>query len=153
MSYSRDEQILKKILRTIINSTAGLIHVLIVDDTGITILSESKFHFRDNAATVEKIGAIGSAVFIANEEQGHILGYGRIGIQITEYQGGMIFSAKTGNGILCIATDPNVQIGFIRAILKKYAPIVSKVLKTYLKQDQEAISKEIKDILSEDLSS
>jgi len=153
LSYSRDEQILKKILRTIINSTAGLIHVLLVDDTGITILSESKFHFRDNTATVEKIGAIGSAVFIANEEQGQILGYGGIGIQITEYQDGMIFSAKTGNGVLCIATDPNAQIGFIRAILKKYAPIITKVLKTYLKQEKDTISKEIKDILSEDLNS
>ncbi len=153
LSYSRDEEILKKILNMIINSTAGLIHVLIVDDTGITILSESRFHFRDNAATVEKIGAIGSAVFIANEEQGQILGYGSIGIQITEYHEGMIFSAKTGNGVLCIATDTNVQIGFIRALLKKYAPLVNKVLTSYLKQDQAQISKEIKDILSEDLTS
>ncbi|MFX1274574.1 MAG: roadblock/LC7 domain-containing protein [Promethearchaeota archaeon] len=153
MSYSRDEQILKKIINTIINSTAGLIHVLIVDDTGITILSESKFHFMDNDTTVEKIGAIGSAVFIANEEQGQILGYGNIGIQITEYEDGMIFSAKAGNGVLCIATDPNVQIGFIRAILKKYAPTVTKVLSSYLKQEQVSLSDDIKEILSEDLTS
>ena len=152
LNYSRDEQLLKKILNTIINSTAGLKHVLVIDDSGVTILSESKFHFADNEVAVEKIGAIGGAVFIAGEEQGIILGYGNIRIQITEYNNGMIFSAKIGNGVLCVATDINVQIGFIRAILKKWAPQITKVLNSYLKQDQSATNQELKDLFSSDLT-
>ncbi|MCK4286600.1 MAG: hypothetical protein KAX18_10380, partial [Candidatus Lokiarchaeota archaeon] len=86
MSFSEDEVELKKILNNIINSTPGLKYAVVVDETGITILSQSKFTFSDNnQITIEKIGAIGSAVFIAGEEQGHILGYGNISLQITEY--------------------------------------------------------------------
>ena len=123
MSYSQDERLLKKILTNIINSTAGLKHAIIIDDTGLTILSQSKYSFSgEDDISVEKIGAIGGAVFSAGEEQGLILGYGEIQLQITEYTKGMIFSIKTGKGILCLATDFNVQIGFIRALIKKWAP-------------------------------
>lgn len=150
--YSQDEQILKKILNTIINSTAGLKHALIIDETGITILNESKFHFIDNDTSVEKIGAIGGAVFVAGEEQGQILGYGGIRVQITEYQDGMIFAAKIGSGVLCIATDSNVQIGFIRALLKKWAPQIAKILTAYLKDDKTSSSDKLKELLSSDLT-
>ncbi len=147
MSFSEDEAILKKMLTTIINSAAGLKSVLLVDDTGITIVSQSKFQFSDNNGnSVEKIGAIGSAVFIASEEQGEILGYGAIGLQITEYYEGMIFSMKVGKGVLCVATDKNVQIGFIRAFIKKWAPKISTVIDRYLQTDSGEISKEIKEL-------
>ncbi len=132
MSYTEDEKLLKKIITAIINSTSGLKDVLLVDDTGITFISESKFRFsKENDASVENIGAISSAVFVAGEEQGHILGYGSIGLQITEYDGGMIFSIKVGEGVLCISTDKNVQIGFIRSIMKKWAPKITRVLNRY----------------------
>jgi predicted regulator of Ras-like GTPase activity (Roadblock/LC7/MglB family) len=150
MSYSKDEKILKKILKAIINSTAGLKYAIIIDDTGITILSESKFRTSDDNISVEKIGAIGGAVFIAGEEQGQILGYGKIRVQITEYQEGMIFSVKVGRGVLCIASDTNVQIGFVRAILKKWAPKIALILERYLKSDQEAINKELKELFNSD---
>jgi len=116
LSYSQDEAILKKILTNIINSTAGLKHAIIIDDTGLTILSQSKFSFSGaQDISVEKIGAIGGAVFTAGEEQGLILGYGNIKTQITEYDNGLIFSVKTGKGVLCLATDLNVQIGELKA--------------------------------------
>ncbi|KKL05958.1 hypothetical protein LCGC14_2600830 [marine sediment metagenome] len=151
MAYSEDEIILKKILTAIINSAAGLKHVLLCDDTGITILGESKFKFSDdNGKSVEKIGAIGSAVFVASEEQGQILGYGAIDLQITEYYEGMIFSMKVGKGVLCIATDKNVQIGFIRAFIKKWAPKISTVIDRYLQTDSGEISKEIKELFKSD---
>ncbi len=150
--YTQDEQILKKILNTIINSTAGLKHALIIDETGITILSESKFHFLDNDTSVEKIGAIGGAVFVAGEEQGQILGYGGICVQITEYKDGMIFSAKVGSGVLCVATDPMVQIGFIRALLKRWAPQIAKILSSYLNDEQASSSEKLKELLSSDLT-
>ena len=152
MSYSEDEQRLKKILTAIINSTPGLKYALLTDDTGITILSQSKFSFSGaQDISVEKIGAIGGAVFTAGEEQGQILGYGNIKTQITEYDNGLIFSVKTGKGVLCLATDLNVQIGFVRALIKKWAPKIATVLERYLKSsDQEAISDELKELFSPD---
>ena len=151
MSYSEDEIRLKKILTTIINSAPGLKYALLTDDTGITILSQSKFKFSDNdGISVEKIGAIGGAVFVAGEEQGHILGYGSINLQITEYLEGMIFSMKVGKGVLCISTDKKVQIGFIIATMKKWAPKIAMVLDKYLQDDQGELSKEIKELFRSD---
>ena len=151
MSYSQDEAILKKIIHDIINSTPGLKNVILIDDTGITIMSEAKFTFlNENDISVEKIGAIGGAVFTAGEEQGHILGYGEIDLQFTEYYKGMIFSVKVGKGILCIAADKNVQIGFVRAIMKKYAPKLTTILNRYLQTDQGEINKELKELFSSD---
>ncbi len=151
MSFSEDELKLKKVLNNIINSTPGLKYAVIVDDTGITILSQSKFTFSDNnAISIEKIGAIGGAVFVAGEEQGHILGYGNISLQITEYFEGMIFSMKVGKGVLCIATDKKVQIGFIIATMKKHASRIAAILNQYLQVDQGEMSEEIKELFRSD---
>jgi len=151
LNYSEDELRLKKILTTIINSTLGLKYALLTDDTGITILSQSKFKFsEDNGTSVEKIGAIGGAVFVAGEEQGHILGYGSINLQITEYFEGMIFSMKVGKGVLCIVADKNAQIGFIRAIMKKWGPLIGEILGRYLQADQAELGKEMKELFRSD---
>jgi predicted regulator of Ras-like GTPase activity (Roadblock/LC7/MglB family) len=150
LSFSEDERLLRKILRAIINSTAGLKYALIIDDTGITIMNQAKFVSSDDEVSVEKIGAIAGAVFTAGEEQGQILGYGGISIQITEYASGLIFSAKAGKGVLCIAADLNVQIGFVRAVLKNWAPKVTKILERYLDADQEGINKELKELFNSD---
>ncbi|MFX1379060.1 MAG: roadblock/LC7 domain-containing protein [Promethearchaeota archaeon] len=151
MSYSEDELKLKKILTLIINSTPGLKFALITDDTGITILSQAKFKFSgENGISVDKIGAIGGAVFVAGEEQGHILGYGAIDLQITEYLEGMIFSMKVGKGVLCIVADKNAQIGFIRATMKKWAPKITIILNRYLQADQAELGKEVKELFRSD---
>ena len=151
MSYTEDELRLKKILTTIINSAAGLKYALLTDDTGITIISQAKFKFSDHQGiSVEKIGAIGGAVFVAGEEQGHILGYGSINLQITEYLEGMIFSMKVGKGVLCVVSDNNAQIGFIRANMKKWGPMLTSILDRYLKADQAEMSKEVKELFKSD---
>jgi len=154
LSYSNDERILKKILKEIINSTPGLKYAIIIDDTGITIMSESKFILKsptEEDISVEKIGAIGGAVFTAGQEQGYILGYGNIHLQITEYFKGMIFSLKVGKGILCVATDKNIQIGLVRAIMNKYSQKIASVLNSYLQQeDQGEMNKELKELFSSD---
>lgn len=151
MSYTEDELRLKKILTTIINSAAGLKYALLTDDTGITILSQAKFKFSNHQGiSVEKIGAIGGAVFVAGEEQGLILGYGSINLQITEYLEGMIFSMKVGKGVLCIVSDNNAQIGFIRATMKKWGPMLTSILDRYLKADQAEMSKEVKELFKSD---
>jgi predicted regulator of Ras-like GTPase activity (Roadblock/LC7/MglB family) len=153
VSYSNDERILKKILKEIINSTPGLKHAIIIDDTGITIMSESKFILKsptEEDVSVEKIGAIGGAVFTAGEEQGYILGYGNIHLQITEYSKGMIFSLKIGKGILTVATDKNIQIGLVKAIMNKYAKKIASILNRYLQADQGEMNKELKELFSSD---
>jgi predicted regulator of Ras-like GTPase activity (Roadblock/LC7/MglB family) len=152
LSYSKDELVLRQVLSSIVISTPGLKYAILVDDTGITIINESKFAFKEeNGVSVEKIGAIGGAVFTAGEEQGHILNYGEIELQITEYDKGMIFSGKVGKGILCIATDKNVQIGFVRALIKRHAAKISMILDRYLQSEQGDINKELKDLISSDL--
>ena len=108
MSYSEDEIKLKRILSAIINSTPGLKYAILTDDTGITIMSQSKFTFSEkNSISVEKIGAIGGAVFIAGEEQGHILGYGNISLHnnsTTDDVVKNIRSISTGIGIWFLFT-------------------------------------------------
>ena len=152
MSYSQDERALKKILNEIINSTPGLKYAIIIDDTGITIVSESKFILKASKddISVEKIGAIGGAVFTAGEEQGYILGYGNIHLQITEYFKGMIFSIKAGKGVLCVASDKNIQIGLVRAIMNKYSPKIAVILNRYLQADDGEINKELKELFNSD---
>lgn len=151
MSYSQDENALREILNAVIKSTPGLKHAILIDDTGITIMSESKFRFsNEQEISVEKIGAIGGAVFTAGEEQGLILGYGNTELQITEYERGFIFSGKTGKGVLCIVTDKNVQIGYIRTIIKRFAPKITQILDRYLQSDQGELNKELKDLFSSD---
>lgn len=152
MSYSQDERTLKKILNEIINSTPGLKYAIIIDDTGITIVSESKFILKASKddISVEKIGAIGGAVFTAGEEQGYILGYGNIHLQITEYSKGMIFSIKAGKGVLCVASDKNIQIGLVRAIMNKYSPKIAVILNRYLQAEEGEINKELKELFNSD---
>ena len=149
----QDDKLLKKVLTTIINSTAGLKYAIIIDETGITIASQSKFTFTDvDTISVDKIGAIAGAVFTASEEQGEILGYGGISLQISEFDKGMLFLTKVGSGALVLATDLNVQVGFLKAILKKYRPKISAILSRYLQTDQEGLNKELKELFSSDIS-
>jgi predicted regulator of Ras-like GTPase activity (Roadblock/LC7/MglB family) len=151
LSYSQDDRILKNLLKEIINSTPGLKYAIIIDDTGITIMSESKFILKnEDDLSVEKIGAIGGAVFTAGEEQGYILGYGNIHLQITEYFKGMIFSLKVGKGVLCIATDKNIQIGLVRALMKRYSQRISSVLDRYLQEEKGEMNKELKELFNSD---
>ncbi len=152
MSFSQDEIKLKKILKEIINSTPGLKYAIIIDDTGITIVSEAKFILKASKddISVEKIGAIGGAVFTAGEEQGYILGYGNIHLQITEYSKGMIFSIKAGKGVLCVASDKNIQIGLVRAIMNKYSAKIAVILNRYIQADDGEINKELKELFNSD---
>lgn len=145
---SSDERTLKLILEKILNSTIGIRHVILMDSSGITLMSVSKFTTAGSEGTVERIGAIGGAVFQAGEEQGDILGFGKIKIQITEYDKGFLFGMKLDDGIACVVTDVDVQIGILRMILQKWAPKIKELLKRYLSADQKVISEELKALFS-----
>lgn len=148
---SKDERTLKLILEKIMNSTIGIRHVILMDSSGITLMSVSKFAVEGVEGTVERIGAISGAVFQAGEEQGDILGYGKIKIQITEYDKGFLFGMKLDDGIACVVTDVDVQIGILKMILQKWAPKIKEILKRYLYTDQKVISSELKSLFgSED---
>ncbi|MFX1447777.1 MAG: hypothetical protein ACFFCG_06535 [Promethearchaeota archaeon] len=62
----------------------------------------------------------------------------------------MIFSLKVGKGILCIATDKNIQIGLVRAIMKKYSQKISSVLDRYLQEEKGEMNKELKELFNSD---
>ena len=89
-------------------------------------------------------------MFTAGEEQGYILGYGNIHLQITEYFKGMIFSIKAGKGVLCVASDKNIQIGLVRAIMNKYSPKIAVILNRYLQAEEGEINKELKELFNSD---
>jgi predicted regulator of Ras-like GTPase activity (Roadblock/LC7/MglB family) len=144
---SKDERTLKLILERIMNSTIGVKHVILMDNAGITLMSVSKFASNGLEGTVERIGAIGGAVFQAGEEQGDILGYGKIKIQITEYLKGYLIGYKVGEeGILCVVTDSDIQVGIIKMFLEKWEPKIKTLLKRYLSSDQKVASEELKSL-------
>ncbi len=149
---SEDERTLKLILEKIMNSTIGIRHVILMDSSGITLKSVSKFAVDGVEGTVERIGAIGGAVFQAGEEQGEILGFGKIKIQITEYDKGFLFGMKIGDsGIICVITDIDIQVGILKMILQKWALKIKEILKRYLYTDHKVISSELKSLFgSED---
>ncbi len=63
----------------------------------------------------------------------------------------MIFSLKVGKGILTVATDKNIQIGLVKAIMNKYSQKIAQVLNSYLQQeDQGEIKKELAELFSAD---
>ena len=81
----------------------NLDQVILVDKTGLTIAHVSKFSYIP--LDVDGIGAIASAVFCASEEQGNNLELGGLQIVTSEFDGGKIFAASCGKGVLCLISD------------------------------------------------
>ena len=149
MNFTEDELTLNWILKEIIENTHGLLNVIIIDDAGYTILSHSKLkNPYENCEITDKIGAIGCANFIAGEEQGQILGYGETHLQITEYDEGMIFTAKVGKAILCLITDKGVSVDYIRSIIKKWSHQISIILQNYLVPKKTKMNKCLAELLN-----
>ena len=140
---------LDEVLQNIVKSTAGIRHVILMDRTGLTIGNVQKYSF-DKTVSIERLGAIAGAVFQAIEEQGACIDYGSINSQITEYDKGFVFSVSAGdNAVLCIVTDPNVNLGMIRNVMKKYQKPLAGLVKKYLAQDESAVSNEIRNLLKD----
>ena len=137
------DQILNKVLR----SGPGVKYVILLDRTGITISNASKFR-TDKNTNIDRLGAIGGAVFQAVEEQGGCMDYGKISNQITEYEQGYIFSVSAGEGILMVITDKNINIGLIRNSAMKYRNVLDKILARYLNQDTDIIAQELKSLIN-----
>jgi len=119
------------ILSKVIKSESGIKKVILVDRTGLTIASVSKFSYFPT--DVDGIGAIASAVICASEQQGKNLDLGDLEIVISEFSGGKIFSSSCGpKGVLTLISDPDVNIGLIRLIIKRSGDELKKILDGFL---------------------
>jgi predicted regulator of Ras-like GTPase activity (Roadblock/LC7/MglB family) len=135
---SIDTKSFDNILSKIIKSESGIKKVILVDRTGLTIASVSKFSYFP--ADVDGIGAIASAVFCASEEQGKNLELGDLDIVTSEFSGGKIFAAACGfKGVLCLISDPDINIGLIRLILKRSGDELKEILDEFLSEIPEAM--------------
>ncbi|MHA1403992.1 MAG: roadblock/LC7 domain-containing protein, partial [Candidatus Helarchaeota archaeon] len=108
----------------------GIKKVILADRTGLTIAHVSKFSYYP--VDVDGIGAIASAVFCASEEQGKSLDIGALNIVTSEFDDGKIFASSCGQGVLCIITDKDVNIGMIRLVMKSASSELEGVLAEFL---------------------
>ena len=134
-----------KILKKIVGVSPGIRYALIMDNSGITISSVSKFQTDVN---LERFGAISGTIYHTIEEQGFLIGYGKIKSQITEYEQGFIFSQGLGNSYLIVATDLMVNMGIVRGLMNKYCTILRKIMAANF-QSMSAVPEDIKTIYKE----
>ena len=130
--YSSDDiKRRKNKFSNIIKSERGIKKIILVDRTGLTIASVSKFSYFP--ADVDGIGAIASAVFCASEEQGKNLELGDLEIVTSEFSGGKIFTSSCDPiGVLTLITDSDINIGLIRRILKRSVDELRGILDEFL---------------------
>lgn len=123
---------LNEILSKIIRSESGIKKVIVVDRTGLTISSVSKFSYFP--ADIDGIGATASAIFCASEDQGKSLELGDLEIVTSEFSRGKIFASAFGSKmVLTLISDPDINIGLIRLILKRSG----EELKTRKNEDED----------------
>ena len=135
---SIDTKSFDNILSKIIKSESGIKKVILVDRTGLTIARVSKFSYFP--ADVDGIGAIASAVFCASEEQGKNLELGDLEIVTSEFTGGKIFASSCGpKGVLTLISDPDINIGLIRLILKRSGDELKEILDEFLSDIPESL--------------
>ena len=138
MSISIDTKSFDNILSKIIKSESGIKKVILVDRTGLTIASVSKFSYFP--ADVDGIGAIASAVFCASEEQGKNLELGNLEIVTSEFVNGKIFASSCGpKGVLTLISDPDINIGLIRLILKRSGDELTEILDEFLAESPDLV--------------
>ncbi len=138
--FSLDTKSLDNILSKIIKSDGGIKKVILVDRTGLTLASVSKFSYFP--ADIDGIGAIASAIFSALEYQGKSLRHGDLEIFTSEFSGGKIFATSCGpKGVLTLISDPEINIGLIRLILKRSGDELKEILgESYNMDDDDPIN-------------
>ena len=126
------------ILTRIIKTESGIKKVLLIDKSGLTIASASQFsYFPTN---MDGIGAISSAVFIATEEQGKNLELDSLQIVTCEFSGGKIFTSGCGSeAVLALISDPDVNIGLIRLLLKRSVAELEESLNSFFSDEDDTL--------------
>ncbi|MBD3186119.1 hypothetical protein GF325_04765 [Candidatus Bathyarchaeota archaeon] len=147
-----DLAMIKKILEKIGLSVPSIKHCLLMDRTGLLIASYTKYIFKE--IDIDATGAIIGAVFQAAEEEASTLQYNELEIQINEYDDGFRFAVSCGDaGVLSVITEKDVQIGLVRASMKKYAPYLTKLLKKIFNTSNAKAMDDLKDLFSSDFES
>lgn len=146
-----DPKAFDKILTDIIRQDKHIKKVILVDKTGLTIANVSKLSYYP--VDVDSIGAIASAVFCASEEQGKNLQIGELEIVTSEFSEGKIFASACGKGVLCVVSDPEVNIGMVRLVMKKQGVQLADELDKFLAVEPLSPSDKDKEIDEEDLKS
>jgi len=137
---SIDTKSFDNILSKIIKSESGIKKVILVDRTGLTIASVSKFSYFP--ADVDGIGAIASAILCASEQQGKNLDLGDLEVITGEFTGGKIFASSCGpEGALTLISDPDINIGLIRLILKRSGNELKEILGGFLSDRPETLDR------------
>ena len=149
-----DPKAFDKILTDIIRQDKGIKKVILVDKTGLTIANVSKLSYYP--VDVDSIGAIASAVFAASEEQGKNLQIGELEIVTSEFSEGKIFASACGKGVLCVVSEPEVNIGLVRLVMKKQGVQLAEELDKFLAvepltpgKDRELDEEDLKSALAE----
>ena len=145
-----DPKAFDKILTDIIRQDKGIKKVILVDKTGLTIANVSKLSYYP--VDVDSIGAIASAVFAASEEQGKNLQIGELEIVTSEFSDGKIFASACGKGVLCVVSEPEVNIGLVRLVMKKQGVQLAQELDKFLAVEPLGTGKD-KELDEEDLKS
>ncbi len=117
-------------LGQVVKADSAIKKCILVDRTGLTIAHVSRYSA--SAVDVDGIGAIASAVFCASEEQGRNLDIGELLMVSSEFDEGKIFAASCGRGVLCVITDPEVNIGLVRLVMKKATDDLKALLQEFL---------------------
>lgn len=118
------------VLTKVLKADQGIKKAILVDRTGLTVAHVSRFSYY--ASDADSIGVIASAVFCASEEQGSSLNIGGLNIVTSEFDTGKIFAVSTGRGVLCVITDPSINLGIIRLVMKRASKDLAEKLDTFL---------------------
>jgi predicted regulator of Ras-like GTPase activity (Roadblock/LC7/MglB family) len=128
---SESAQKIQKILEQIASSVPGIQRCVLMDRTGMLVSSFQRFS--KNGVDLDAASAIMGAVFQAAEEEGSTLTFGSLEIQINEFKNGFRFGVACEDvGVLSVITEKDVQIGMVRASMKKNAPTLAKLMKKLL---------------------
>lgn len=120
----------ENVLTKVLKADQGIKKAILVDRTGLTVAHVSRFSYY--ASDADSIGVIASAVFCASEEQGSSLNIGGLNIVTSEFDTGKIFAVSTGRGVLCVITDPSINLGIIRLVMKRASKDLAEKLDTFL---------------------
>ncbi|MHA1792955.1 MAG: roadblock/LC7 domain-containing protein [Promethearchaeota archaeon] len=142
-----DMNMINKILEEIGTSVPSVQHCLLLDRTGLLIAKYSKFVFKE--IDMDAAGAIIGAVFQAGEEEGNTLEFKNLEIQINEFKAGFRFAVACEDvGVLGVISDKDVQIGLVRASMKKYSPYLAKLLRKIFNTTSAEAMEDLKDLFS-----
>ncbi|HME51897.1 MAG TPA: roadblock/LC7 domain-containing protein [Candidatus Lokiarchaeia archaeon] len=140
---------IRQVLEQIGQSVPGILHVILMDKTGLMVADYSKYVFKQ--LDIDAVGAIMGAVFQAAEEESNSLEFGGLEIQINEFKNGFRFAVACEDiGVLAVVTDKDVQIGLVRGAMKKYAATLAKAMKKTFSTANARAMEDLRDLFSSD---